>query len=718
MFETEPGGDSFAEPLHLRDYWLVLLRRRWLVFLVFVVVSSAGTAWVFTREPLYRASTQLLIERNPNVLEADRDPRSQEGWDDFFQTQCRLLQSRLLAGKVMDRFNLLRDPEFLPKQAASSAAGPDDRPADQQALDRFLERLRVDPVKGTQLVTVSFLSSRPERAADVANTLAEVYVQQAVDFRSRTTAEKGSRLGDETEAQTRKVQEAEVALQRFNEEQGLVNIEERRPLLEQKLKDLGASLTAAKTRRLDKEALYQQMLRASDPEELSGAIASPLIQALRSELATLERQAAELLAKGYLGDYPDVVKVREQVENTRQKIAGEAQRLIRASENDYRVALAQEESVSRALEGAKAESLDLARRSLRYDALKRDLEASKKVTESILDRQKETDAARDVQVPNIHVVDVASVPLVPARPRPVRDIAFSLLAGGVAGMLAAFFRDYMDTGIGKPTDVKRLGIPLLAVVPEGRKRKGPLLVNNRQRREPFGEGYRVLRTALRPGEPGNTAQLLLVTSTLPGEGKSLTSANLALTLAACEERVLLVETDLRRPTLSQLLEIRPQPGLCEIVASSATVDQAVHRVPGTRLSVLAAGGLGHRNPADVLASGILRDLLSTARSSFDRIVLDAPPAAAVADALVLAPLADAVVVVARCGKVKSKDLMDTLERLTRAGARIAGVVLNRARPDRHAYDYGPSFSPEAFAGRPSRLAAAGGHKNGGAWRLQ
>lgn len=285
-------------------------------------------------------------------------------------------------------------------------------------------------------------------------------------------------------------------------------------------------------------------------------------------------------------------------------------------------------------------------------------------------------------------------------------------------MLAAFFRDYMDTGIGKPTDVKRLGIPLLAVVPEGRKRKGPLLVNNRQRREPFGEGYRVLRTALRPGEPGNTAQLLLVTSTLPGEGKSLTSANLALTLAACEERVLLVETDLRRPTLSQLLEIRPQPGLCEIVASSATVDQAVHRVPGTRLSVLAAGGLGHRNPADVLASGILRDLLSTARSSFDRIVLDAPPAAAVADALVLAPLADAVVVVARCGKVKSKDLMDTLERLTRAGARIAGVVLNRARPDRHAYDYGPSFSPEAFAGRPSRLAAAGGHKNGGAWRLQ
>jgi polysaccharide biosynthesis transport protein len=718
MLETTPGDEPFTEPLHLRDYWLVLLRRRGLVLLIFVLVSSAGIAWVLTREPLYRASTQLLIERNPNILETEKDPRSQEGWDDFFQTQCRLLQSRLLAGKVMERFNLLRDPEFLPKEGDSAATGPGDRPADQQALDRFLERLRVEPVKGTQLVTVSFLSSQPQRAADVANALAEVYVGQAVEFRSRTTAEKGSRLEDETEAQARQVQEAEVALQRFNEDQGLVNIEERRPLLDQKLKDLGASLTAAKTRRLDKEALYQQMLRASDPEELSGAIASPLIQSLRTELATLERQTAELLAKGYLEDYPDVVKVREQAENTRQKIAGEAQRLIRASENDYRVALAQEESVSRALEGAKAEALDLARRSLKYDALKRDLEASKKVSENILDRQKETDAARDVQVPNIHVVDAASVPLVPARPRPVRDIALALLAGGVAGVLAAFFRDYMDTAIGKPSDVKRLGIPLLAVVPEGRKRKGPLLVSNRQRREPFGEGYRVLRTALRPGNPEDSAQLLLITSTLPGEGKSLTSANLALTLAACEERVLLIETDLRRPTLSQLLEIRPQPGLCEVVASSATADQAVHRVPGTRLSVLAAGGLGHRNPADVLASGILRDLLSTARSSFDRIVLDAPPAAAVADALVLAPLADAVVVVARCGKVRTKDLVDTLERLRRAGARIAGVVLNRARPDRHAYDYGPSFSPEAFAGRPARLAAAGGHKQGGAWRLQ
>jgi capsular exopolysaccharide synthesis family protein len=718
MLEAGPGGDSFTEPLHLRDYWLVLLRRRGLVLLIFVLVSSAGIAWVLTREPMYRASTQLLIERNPNILEAEKDPRSQEGWDDFFQTQCRLLQSRLLAEKVMERFNLLRDPEFLPKQGDSAVPGPDDRPADEQALGRFLERLRVEPVKGTQLVTVSFLSSQPQRAADVANALAEVYVRQAVEFRSRTTAEKGSRLEDETEAQARKVQEAEVALQHFNEDQGLVNIEERRPLLDQKLKDLGASLTAAKTRRLDKEALYQQMLRATDPEELSGAIASPLIQSLRTELATLDRQAAELLAKGYLEDYPDVVKVREQAENTRQKIAGEAQRLIRASENDYRVALAQEESVSRALEGAKGEALDLARRSLKYDALKRDLEASKKVSENILDRQKETDAARDVQVPNIHVVDAASVPLVPAQPRPVRDIALALLAGGVAGVLAAFFRDYMDTAIGKPGDVKRLGIPLLAVVPEGRKRKGALLVNQRQRREPFGEGYRVLRTALRPGEPGTSAQLLLITSTLPGEGKSLTSANLALTLAACEERVLLVETDLRRPTLSQILDVRPQPGLCEVVACSATVDQAVHRVPGTRLSVLAAGGLGHRNPADVLASGILRDLLSTARSSFDRIVLDAPPAAAVADALVLAPLADAVVIVARCGKVKTKDLVDTLDRLKRAGARIAGVVLNRARPDRHAYDYGPSFSPEAFAGRPARLAAAGGHKEGGAWRLQ
>jgi polysaccharide biosynthesis transport protein len=718
MFETAPGGESFTEPLHLRDYWLVVLRRRWLVLLVFVLASSAGIAFVFTREPRYRASTQLLIERNPNILEAEKDPRSQEGWDDFFQTQCRLLQSRLLAGKVMARFNLLRDPEFLQWQDGSPAPGPEDRSADQQALDRFLERLRVEPVKGTQLVTVSFLSARPQRAADVANALAELYVQQAVDFRSLSTAEKGSRLETETQAQTEKVQEAEVALQHFNEEQGLVNIEERRPLLEQKLKDLGASLTAAKTRRLDKEALYQQMIRASDPEELSGAIASPLIQALRTELATLERQAAELLAKGYLEDYPDVVKVREQAENTRQKIAAEAQRLIRASENDYRVAVAQEESVSRALEGAKAESLDLARRSLKYDALKRDLEASKKVSENILDRQKETDAARDVQAPNVHVVDKASMPLVPAQPRPVRDVALSLLAGIVAGVVVAFFRDYMDTAIGKPGDVKRLGIPLLAVVPEGRKRKGPLLVNNRQRREPFAEGYRVLRTALRPAGPSSSAQLILVTSTLPGEGKSLTSANLALTLAACEERVLLVETDLRRPTLSQLLEIRPQPGLCEVVAATATVDQAMHRVPGTRLSVLAAGGLGHRNPADVLASGILRDLLSNARSSFDRIVLDAPPAAAVADALVLAPLADAVLIVARCGKVRAKDLVDTVERLQRAGAHIAGAVLNRARPDRHAYDYGPSFSPEAFAGRPPGLATAGGHKDGGSWRLQ
>jgi capsular exopolysaccharide synthesis family protein len=703
LLDAVNRGDGVAqEPLHLSDYWNVVRRRRGLALTVFALVALAGVARVALVRPVFQSTAQILIERQiPTVFDFEKNPRASEAWEDFYQTQYRLLQSRLLARKAVERLDLLRNPEFGGPRSADVVEAAYKAPAGtsvemERVIDGFLSRLRVQPVKNSQLVSIGFRSSQPELAAQAANTLTELYIQQTLDFRYRVSAEAGAWLDDQTKEQAQKVEAAELALQKFSEEQGLANLEARRTLLDQKLRDLGSSLTVAKTRRLDKEALHREMQATGNPEELPDVMASVLVQGLRSELASLERQAAQLAAKGFLDEHPEVAKVRRQADATRQKITMEARRVVRAAQNDYRVAVAQEAGAAAALEAAKSEALDLSRRGLAYDALQRDLEASKQVAGGILTRQKQTDVSRDVQASNVHVIDPAVVPEVPVAPRPVRDIALALgLALGCA-IAAAFLRDYLDTSVGRPSDVRRLGVPLLGVIPEKAGKRVPLLSNG-QSKEAFAEGYRVLRTTLKSPIAGEGGQVLLLTSTLPGEGKSLTSVNLALALASVESRVLLIDADLRRPVLSTLLGTRRTPGLSEVLTGVIKVDQAIQRVPGTRLELLPSGTPVRKNPADLLATTALRELLVSLRARYDHVILDTPPGGAIADALILSPLADGVLVVARSGKVTKNDLVHVLERLVNARAYVLGVVLNRARTDVDRYDYGPSFSHPGVA---------------------
>jgi capsular exopolysaccharide synthesis family protein len=700
--ETLPRSELVPyQALHLRDYWHVLVRRRWLAFFVFTVVVLGAAVRLALTRPVYQSTAQVLIERDvPNVLDFEKNARAADVWDSFYQTQYRLLQSRLLARRVVDRLNLQDDPEFGgPRPEGERSPTPTDAApgtslALERVIDQFLDRLRVQPVKNSQLVAVSFQAQRPVLAADVVNAVVDAYIQQTLQFRYRVSAEAGAWLVNETQEQSKKVESAALALQKFQEQEGLANVEERRELLDQKLKDLGGSLNAAKTRRLEKEAVYQAM-SGGNVEELPDVLRSPLIQTLRTELATLERQGAVLEAKGYLQEHPEAVRLRSQIEGTRQKIAIEARRIVRAAQNEYQVALSQEGGVAAALEAAKAEAQDLSRRSVKYDALKRDLEASKTLSDNILTRQKQTDVARDLQASNVHVIDPAIVPRSPLRPQPLRDLALAALFGLGCGIAAAFFRDYLDTSVGRPSDVRLMGLPLLGVIPETHSRQTPALIGELGR-EPFAEGYRVLRTALHPARPVESGHLLLVTSALPGEGKTLTALNLALSLAQTEERVLLVDADLRRPSLHTLLPTRRVPGLSDVLTGSADALQAVQRVPGTRLNLLACGAPAPMSTTDLLASGALRELFDTLRRAYDRIVVDTPPAGTIADALVLAPLADGVLVVARSGKVARSAVLHVLDRIFNAGGNVMGVVLNRARPDRNRYDYGPPATVEPF----------------------
>jgi len=362
--------------------------------------------------------------------------------------------------------------------------------------------------------------------------------------------------------------------------------------------------------------------------------------------------------------------------------------VIRSAENDYKASAAQEASVAAALESAKAETLELSRRAVQYDSLKRELDASKEVLNSLLSRLKQTDVAGELKASNIRIIDAAVVPRGPIRPNRLRDILFGMVLGLGLGVLLAFFLEYLDNTIKTPEDIREhLGVPLLGVISEMESTNpGPLLLGPRPLGA-FAEGYRVLRTALEYSWPDKGPRVIVVTSTSPSEGKTLTSINLALTFASTEGRALLIDGDLRKPQVHSLLKVQKRPGLADVLVGQAKLSDAVQKVPGTYLGFLAAG-THVPSPADLMTTQVLEGLINGLKGLYDWIVIDTPPVAAVADALIISRCTDGVIVVAGAEMVPRGAVRHTLDRVTESGARVLGVVLNRAHIKRNTYYYG------------------------------
>jgi succinoglycan biosynthesis transport protein ExoP len=692
---TGAGDEATENPdTHLWDYVHVVLRRRKLILAVFLALTAHATVKTYMTRPVFEASAQVLIERTaPSVLNFKEVAETNAGFwgDDYYQTQYKILQSRALARKVIEATDLFQDPEFggpRPKAEVEKAlaAAPGESTLLEGTINAFLGHLKVQPIKNSQLVSVGFEAFRPELAAHLANKTAQLYIQQSLEFRYQISSEAGTWLGSQIDEQRKKVEAAEIALQSTKEDLGIVNMEEKQTLLQQKLTELGTALTSLKTARLEKEALYQQMKAAPRPDELPEVMRSGLVQSLRMELTTLERQEAQLLER-YLPGHPEVVKVRHQIAETRGKVQSEAQRVIRTTENEWKALAAQESSVAAALESAKAEALELSRRVIPYETRKREVDANKDVLNGLLSRHKQTDVAQELKSSNIRILDAAVTPGSPVRPQRRRDITMGMLLGLALGIGLAFFLDYLDSTLKTPEDVRHyLGVPLLGVIPEVKPGQGELLALQDKGQGPFLEGYRVVRTALGYCWTGQGPRVLVCTSTAPGEGKTLTSINMALTLASIEGRVLLIDCDLRKPTAHATLHLARAPGLSDVLTGKASLEKAVREVPGSSLKLLTSGA-GVPSPGDLLTTEAMRGLVDGLRASYRWIILDTPPVGAVADALVLSSLADGVVVVAGAEMVSRKAVLTTLHRLADTGARILGVVLNRAQISKHSYYY-------------------------------
>jgi polysaccharide biosynthesis transport protein len=729
---VQAGGPE--EP-HLLDYVKVLYKRRWLAGTAFTVVFLLVTVYTFTATPVYEATTKLLIESdNPNIVSFQEVINEQAAKLDYYQTQYNVLQSRSLARRTIHSLKLAEREEFgaPPKEekfsvmasvggaltaitdtVASGFSRKDKHPdsdealipginetdAESRAIDAFAARLKVAPVRNSRIVDVRFRSTDPLLAASVVNTLARGYIEQNLEYKFMSSKEATDWLGERLSEQRAEVEKAETALQRYKETNDAIALEDRGNIYVQKLSDLNAAVTRAKTERLEKEALYNQLRgiqnNAAALDTYPAILANPFIQQLKGEVASLQSQVASMGER--LGEkHPDMVKIRTSLQSAETKLQGEIGKVVQSVRNQYLAAQTQEQSLAAALEGQKREALAMNRKGIEYGVLAREVESTRQIYDSLLQRARETGVSAELKTSNIRVVDAAERPRDPASPRRGLNMLLALFGGGFLGIGLAFFFEYLDNRIKTPDELRaHLGLPSLGMLPalDEKSLNGKYPLVNHALPPKFLEAFRGVRTNVIFGSADEGSRTLLVTSTGPGEGKTVCAANLALSLAQTGQRVLLIDGDMRKPKVHEAFEVKQEPGLSNLLVGESKASECVRKSRTSGLWLLPAGKLPP-NPAELLGSQRFKDFLGSLKEHFEWIVIDSPPVMAVIDSAVIAHLASGVVFVVGAEMTSRHNAKHALDQLENARAKFVGGILNKVEIEKNAYYYSQYYKKE------------------------
>jgi capsular exopolysaccharide synthesis family protein len=711
---------------HLMDYVRVVYKRRWVALPVLLAVFTIGAINSYRTTPVYRASTQIMIEKDaPKVGDLSTIFQQTDGWynDDFYQTQYRILQSRTLARKTAEAMKLESHPALaraprevrgpwtvggaiaggigLVKSLAGVQPAPEPDPKADTDDDPYashagivLGALGVAPVRNSRLVDITMTSTDPQLAADLANGHARTYIEQNLEYRFSASKEATEWLEVQLAEQRKKVEASEAELQRYREQHDAVAVEDRQNIVVQRLTDLNSAATRAKTARIEKEALYNQLrsIQSSNAiDAFPAVLGNEYIQKLKGDLGDLQRQQAELSEK-YGERHPEMVKVKSSIESASAKLQVEIDRVVQSVRSEYETAAAQERTLVGALEGGKAEAMKLNRKGIEFSVLQRDAESNRQVYEALLQRTKETGISGERKASNIRVVDPAEVPAAPFLPRRQQDLTTAAFSGLVLALGLVFLFEYLDNRIKSPQDLRaQLNVPFLGMVPSIDAAAGTLLHDGVPPN--FAEAIRGVRTNVLFSSAEEGVRLIVVTSAGPGEGKSLFSSNLAVSLAQAGQRVLHVDADMRRPRVHALFDVAQEPGLSNLLVGDCKPSEAIRKTPVQNLCVLPAG-LIPPNPAELLGSKRCEEFFATLGQNFDWVILDSPPVLAVADASILANTATGVVFVVGADQTSRQAARAALDQLAAVQAHVIGAVLNRVDLDKNPYYYSAYYRKE------------------------
>ncbi|NOY72301.1 MAG: polysaccharide biosynthesis tyrosine autokinase [Gammaproteobacteria bacterium] len=690
--------------LNLRDYWQIIRQRRWVLIFFFIVVVMTTAIASLMATPTYRASLTLQIERElPKVLQfQDVVPMESALDKDFYQTQYELLRSRTLAKRVIDRLALAEHPHFGQKSDSSLLVeikallqGRDESqaPSSDQWVKLFLDKLSIEPIKQSRLVKIAFENTDPVLAADIVNAQAESFIQMNLERRIDASFYAKRFLQERLLQVKVKLEESEQSLVFFARENEIIKIDDKQTVDVQKLNDVTLALTAAVRDRIAAEILYSNTKRAKG-HGLSSILESEVIQQLKQTKVLLETDYQENL-KIYKPAYPRMMQLKGQIDKIQAEIDKEVAHILAATQVHYEIAQQKEKALSEELNKLKKKVLSMQDSSIEYNILKREVETNRELYEGLLQRMKEVGIAGGVTSNNISVVDSATIPIKKYKPKILLNLILAAFVGFVGGIGLVFLFEHLDDTVKTPEYLeKRLRLPVLGIVPVVQDVEmtkldydGQIaLFSYHDPRSGLAEAYRSVRTSLLFATAYGAPKVLLFTSPGPGEGKTTSALNVAITFTQTGGQVLIIDTDLRNPSLYKLLQLDNAVGLTNYLAGDAQPIEVSQHTEIENLFVIPSGPLPP-NPAELLSGERMLELLKVASEKFDYVILDGPPVLGLADALVLTNLAEATVIVVEAGATRQRQMEGALKRLRTAQGSIVGAIMAKYHDNSSAYGY-------------------------------
>lgn len=688
-------GLSDESKLALLEYWRSIRARKWPILALGLVFALVAVAVSFSMTPIYRSTATVLVESGKaKVLSIDDLYSSPTQSREHYQTQVEILKSRDVAMKTAAAMKLWEQPEFDPrkagsglKQQAMELIGLGEAPKvwtpemlTSAAGERLMKTISVEPVRLSQLVKVSVESDNRDLAARLANEVAARYIDADRSAKlAQAQGLNGWLEGRSTELRA-KLTESETNLQRYREEQGLLNLEgSAQTLASRKINDVSTRLAEAKGRRLQLESAYQGIsaIKNGDYSNVPAVVSSGGVQSALQREAEAMRSVAQLTET--LGPrHPNVLTAQSALEEARNYKQAQISAVVKSVLEEYTNARRSESALEAELNVASGRVQDVNRKEFQLAVLEREVSSNKQLYDMFVLRAKELSSGSDLQSAVARVVDPAVVANVPVRPNKQQIVAVALVLGLLVGCMGALLLERLDNTIkGGESAEAKLHQPVLAVAPavkaDEATKLGRLFLDAPSSHH--AESMRTARTGLLLSNLDERHRVLLVTSSLPSEGKTTMSGNLALALAQTK-RTLLIDCDMRKPQTGARLGLSPNAkGLSDLVSGTATLKECVHAVEGSTLMVMPAGDIPP-NPLELLLSQRFKDVIAHLKPQLDFIILDSPPVELVSDAMALAPLASETVFVVKANQSTYTQARKSLGRLQRAGARIQGVVVN------------------------------------------
>ncbi|MBR9783489.1 MAG: polysaccharide biosynthesis tyrosine autokinase [Gammaproteobacteria bacterium] len=704
------------------QYWQTIRRYQWRIISLAFIVTILVAMVVMSMTPVYRASSSLLIEaEEAKVVSIEEIYGLNSNRKEYFETQYEILKSRQIAEKVVDKLNLVEHPlynkeesngissfikdlkstikeglPFLPQTPKVDRTEEELLFAKRKAVtDKVVMALTISPVKNTQVVKITFESESPKLAATIANAFAETYIENYLESKFAMTSKATTWLNDSLLGLREKLVASESALTNFYEENQVVDLDGVVGLASEELQDLNSELVAAESRLKQSAIIYEQVRRyQGDVEELAKlpeVLNHPSIQSVKRAELEAESKVSEL-SKVYGPKHQRMISATAELNSVQKSLNKQIQALISGITSEYQQLQSRVEGLRQTVNSSKQDYRRLTTLESQRRKLQREVDINQQLYNSFFTRLKETSEVGGFETANARILDEALAPTIPAKPKKGLIIAAAFVVSLGMGVFLALALEALNRGIRSVEDVeKKLGQRMLGLIPwqkHKRKEDLPLRQFFDNKHHSFSEAIRTLRTSLQLLHLDSSQKVFMVTSSEPKEGKTTVSINLAFAMGQLG-KVLLIEADLRRPTIAKQFGFPGfQPGLANLISGTHTLDECLVNDVNSGIDIICSGTIPP-TPQELLASHRFRDLISEFRATYDHIIIDTAPTQAVSDAMVVSNCCDTLLYVVKADSTSDKLINSGLTRFMQAGKRVDGVVLNQVdmKKASKSYDY-------------------------------